>query len=40
MQNDLPTWSDQARALTPGKYRHYKGGVYEVVGVERHSGAV
>ncbi|MDQ5931800.1 MAG: hypothetical protein QG607_502 [Patescibacteria group bacterium] len=37
MYNDLPAWSDQARALTPGSYRHYKGDVYEVLGVARHS---
>jgi hypothetical protein len=24
-------------ALTPGPYRHYKGGLYEVLGVARHS---
>jgi hypothetical protein len=24
-------------ALRPGRYRHYKGGEYEVVGVVRHS---
>lgn len=24
-------------ALTPGRYRHYKGGEYEVIGVARHS---
>jgi hypothetical protein len=24
-------------ALEPGRYRHYKGGEYEVVGVARHS---
>ena len=23
--------------LTPGRYRHYKGGEYEVLGVARHS---
>ncbi len=23
--------------LTPGRYRHYKGGEYEVVGIARHS---
>jgi hypothetical protein len=23
--------------LPPGKYRHYKGGEYEVIGVARHS---
>jgi cyclomaltodextrinase len=37
MKNTLPVWSDQARALSPGTYRHYKGGVYEVIGVARHS---
>lgn len=25
------------QGLLPGKYRHYKGGEYEVVGVARHS---
>lgn len=24
-------------AVTPGRYRHYKGGEYEVLGVVRHS---
>jgi hypothetical protein len=24
-------------SLTPGRYRHYKGGEYEVIGVARHS---
>ncbi len=24
-------------AITPGRYRHYKGGEYEVLGVVRHS---
>ena len=24
-------------AIAPGRYRHYKGGQYEVVGVVRHS---
>lgn len=23
--------------LTPGRYRHYKGGEYEVIGIARHS---
>jgi hypothetical protein len=22
---------------TPGRYRHYKGGLYEVIGIARHS---
>ncbi len=26
-----------AKNLTPGKYRHFKGGEYEVFGVGRHS---
>lgn len=25
------------QTLTPGRYRHYKGGEYEVLGVARHS---
>lgn len=24
-------------AVTPGRYRHYKGGEYEVIGAARHS---
>ena len=24
-------------AIKPGKYRHYKGGLYEVLGIARHS---
>ncbi len=31
--NDLPTLPE----LSPGRYRHYKGGEYEVLGVARHS---
>ncbi len=31
--NDLPPLP----ATPPGRYRHYKGGEYEVVGVARHS---
>ena len=27
----------QADPLQPGKYRHYKGGLYEVIGTARHS---
>lgn len=30
---DLP----ELPSLTPGRYRHYKGGEYEVIGVARHS---
>lgn len=30
---DLPTLPE----LAPGRYRHYKGGEYEVLGVARHS---
>ena len=25
------------RKLKPGRYQHYKGGMYEVIGVARHS---
>ena len=31
--NDLPPLP----ALTPGRYRHHKGGDYEVIGIARHS---
>jgi hypothetical protein len=31
--HDLPTLP----ATPPGRYRHYKGGEYEVIGVARHS---
>jgi hypothetical protein len=37
MKNDLPPWSAAAQALTPGRYRHFKGGEYEVLGVAHHS---
>lgn len=33
MSNDLPTLP----SLPLGRYRHYKGGEYEVLGVVRHS---
>jgi len=29
--------STQVEQLTPGRYRHYKGNFYEVIGVARHS---
>lgn len=31
--NDLPPLPD----IAPGRYRHYKGGEYQVIGVARHS---
>ncbi len=33
MDHDLPPLPD----TPPGRYRHYKGGEYEVLGVARHS---
>ena len=33
MSSDLPPLP----AITPGRYRHYKGGEYEVLAVARHS---
>jgi hypothetical protein len=33
MENDL----DPLPVITPGRYRHYKGGEYELIGVVRHS---
>jgi len=29
--------TDAAPAIAPGRYRHFKGGEYEVVGLARHS---
>lgn len=34
--NDLPPFPE-AMCVAPGRYRHYKGGEYEVVDVARHS---
>jgi hypothetical protein len=36
-QQELPPFSDTARAIVRGWYRHYRGGRYEVLGVARHS---
>ena len=36
----MPAMSDDLAPLpaaAPGRYRHYKGGEYEVIGVARHS---
>lgn len=39
--DDIPPWSDEAKALTPGKYQHFKDRdgdhVYTVHFVARHS---
>lgn len=32
-----PKYSKEARALKIGRYRHYKGGEYEIMGVAYHS---
>lgn len=32
--NELPDLPEEPR---PGRYRHYKGGLYTVVGIARHS---
>ena len=37
MNSDLPPWSSQAQLMQPGMYRHYKGDVYEILGIARHS---
>lgn len=37
MASDLPPLSAEARNLRLGRYRHYKGGEYQVLGVARHS---
>ncbi len=31
------TYDDAIRAITPGRYRHFKGNEYEVIGIARHS---
>ena len=33
----LPTWEEASRDIPPGRYRHFKGGEYEVLYVARHS---
>jgi hypothetical protein len=33
----IPPWSEAAQDLAPGKYRHFKGNEYLVLGVVRHS---
>ena len=37
MTDTLPPLSDAAKKLKLGKYRHFKGGEYEVLGVGRNS---
>ena len=33
----LPTYEEAVKSIPPGKYRHYKGNEYEVIGIARHS---
>ena len=33
----LPTYEEAVKSILPGKYRHYKGKEYEVIGIARHS---
>jgi len=35
--SNLKEWSEEARRLEIGKYRHYKGNEYLLIGVSRHS---
>lgn len=37
MNGDLPGFSQSALKLRKGRYRHYSGKEYEVIGVARHS---
>lgn len=30
-------YSEDAKSIVPGKYRHFKGNLYEVMGLARHS---
>lgn len=38
--NDIPPWSDTAKNLKPGIYRHFKGGEYRLVIPARDSESV
>ena len=31
------TFEEAEKSIVPGRYRHYKGSEYEVIGVSRHS---
>lgn len=31
------TFEEAEKSIAPGKYRHYKGNEYEVIGIARHS---
>ena len=31
------TYEEAVKTITPGRYRHFKGNEYEVVGIARHS---
>ncbi len=33
----LPTYEEAVAAIPPGRYRHFKGGEYEVIAIARHS---
>lgn len=37
---DVAPWSDEAKSLKPGIYRHFKGDEYRVIKVARHSETV
>lgn len=37
MSKPVNPWSDAAKNLKPGRYRHFKGGEYDVLGIVRHS---
>lgn len=31
------TWEEAVRTIQPGRYRHFKGNEYEVIGIAKHS---
>ncbi len=33
----LPTYEEAVKSIPPGRYRHFKGNEYEVIGIARHS---
>ncbi len=35
--NKKPTYEEAVETIPPGRYRHFKGNEYEVIGIARHS---
>jgi hypothetical protein len=37
MSDEVLSFSELAQSVKPGEYRHFKGGMYTVLGIARHS---